>query len=519
MQRPFLNTVLEALEIPCNPNFVKKLSEEEPFANSIFGLSAMLRRYNVPNECLKFDNKEDILEYSGFPIVVIYKGEFGVVSFNGKDSLSIRGSNGHFVTLKTDEFLDNWDGVALIPSPDEESKEPDYSVHRRDRRISLFKHRGLIVIAAFMVLLAIAANSMAGQWMWWCVLLIDLAATGVCFMLLQKDLNIHNRFADKICGLAKESHCEDVTKSDGGTLLGLFKLSEVGFTYFAVNSIFLLLYPASIPVMALTAVLVLPFSFWSVWYQKFKVKSWCVLCLCSLAAMWLQALMFLLDGQYSHLTVEVLPALWLIAAYGLTILLVDRAMTFVRERMRMKYTKKRYDLLKYDTKVINAILDDKSVIDVSDSACSSIVFGNPDADSQITVFSNPYCSPCAEMHEHIKDLPGSTVGVRYVFTYFSDDKSDINRYIIAAYRQLGAVRTWQLLTQWYDGGKKSGKEFFAGMGLDPDAPEVIAEFKKHSKWRQDDRLVGTPTIIVNSRILDRPYTIDDYPYLQKIQQN
>lgn len=57
------------------------------------------------------------------------------------------------------------------------------------------------------------------------------------------------------------------------------------------------------------------------------------------------------------------------------------------------------------------------------------------------------------------------------------------------------------------------------MGLDPDASEVVAEFKKHSKWRQDDRLVGTPTIIVNSRILDRPYTIDDYPYLQKIQQN
>jgi len=161
-------------------------------------------------------------------------------------------------------------------------------------------------------------------------------------------------------------------------------------------------------------------------------------------------------------------------------------------------------------------MDEKSVIDVSESACSSIIFGNPDADSQITVFSNPYCGPCATMHEYIKDLPGSTVGVRYVFTYFSEDQSDINRYIIAAYRQLGAVKTWQLLTGWYDGGKKSGKEFFAGMDLDIEAPEVIAEFEKQSKWRQNIRLNGTPTIIVNGRILEQPYSIDDFPYIHKI---
>lgn len=516
MRAPFLCTVLDALDIPYNLDFVKKLSESEPFANSLFGLSLMLRRYRVPNECVKFDYKNTILKRGRKPFVVIYKGMFVVAKFDNNSYVSLKWQSGSLSTVKIEEFLENWDGVALIPEPDAESKEPDYSLHRRHSFINTLKRRGLIGLAAFMVVLAVVTNSIAGHWMWWCVLLIDLAASGVCFMLLQKDLHIKNQFADRICGLAKESHCEDVTNSDGGTLFGIFKLSEVGFTFFSVNSLYLLLYPASIPIMALTAALVLPFSFWSIWYQKFKVKSWCVLCLCTLAAMWLQALIFLIGGEYSRIHLHAAPLLWLFSGYGLTILLVDRAMTLIRERLNMKHNRRMHDQLKYNTKVINAFLDDKSAIDVSDKACSSIIFGNPEADTQITVFSNPYCGPCAAMHAHIKDLPGSTVGVRYVFTYFSEDLNDINRYIIAAYRQLGPARTWQLLNDWYDGGKKSGKDFFAGMNLDPEAPEVTAEFEKHTVWRKDDRLFGTPTIIVNSRILNKPYTIDDFPYISKM---
>lgn len=515
MHKPFLSTVLDALNIRYDSDFVKKLSESEPFGNSLFGLSVMLRRYNVPNECLRFDTKDEIYSYDSNPFVVIYKGEFAVVSFHGRDNFTLLSGKGHVYTIKNDEFFENWDGVALIPYPGSDSEEPDYAAHRRDSRVRHLKHWGLIALAAFMVLLAVATNRMDGDRMWWCAFAVNIVGSVICFMLLQKDLNIKNRFADKICSLAKESHCEDVTNSDGGTVLGLFKLSEIGFTYFAVNSICLLFYPTSVSIMALTAAIVLPFSFWSVWYQKFKVKSWCVLCLCSLAAMWLLALTYLVGGAYTHLHIGLVSALWLLSAYGIVILLVDKAMAFAKGRRSMKYSRRMYDRLKYDTRIIDAILNDQSEIDVSEDACSSIIFGNPDADSQITVFSNPYCGPCANMHEHIKSIPGPTVGVKYVFTYFSEDRSDINRYIIAAYRQFGADRTWQLLTDWYNGGKKSGKEFFAGMDLDIDAPEVIAEFEKHSAWREDKRLTGTPTIIVNSRILEEPYTIDDYPYIPK----
>lgn len=527
MKNSFFQTLLTSLGVQHTSEYTNTMFENQPFADTLFGLSIMLKKYKVPNECVRLTDKEEFLQQESKPFVAIYNGQFKIISFEN-DKVAIQDAQGRKFKINKDEFSKNWDGVALIPYPDAESQEPDYNRHRAYSRVRRFKEFGLMAVLVFMAVLAIASNGFVDSLMWWCVLSIDILGTGVCFMLLQKELHISNRFADRLCGLAKESHCEDVTNSDGGTIFGLFKLSEIGFTYFAVNTLFLLLYPASISVIAITAAVVLPFTFWSLWYQKFKVKSWCVLCLCSLAAMWLQATAFFAGGQYSHLSITWESTLWLLSAYGLMILALDKVMEYIREYKMLKVIRRNYNRLKYDSKVIDAFMDEESRFDVSPEACSSIIFGNPEADTQIIVFSNPYCGPCAAMHEHIKDLSGKDIAIKYIFTAFTEEKAEINKYIIAAYQKYGADRTWQLLTDWYTGGKEAGKEFFAemarkgarvgnplsgGMALDIDTPEVAAEFNKHKAWARDPRLMGTPTILVNGKALQSPYTIDDYVYI------
>ena len=148
----------------------------------------------------------------------------------------------------------------------------------------------------------------------------------------------------------------------------------------------------------------------------------------------------------------------------------------------------------------------------SKETCSSLIFGNPDAERNITVFSNPYCGPCAKMHERIENLPGKDLNISYVLTYFSEEKSEINKLIIAAYLQLGPEKTWNLLTEWYAGGKMKGADFFKDMGLNTDAPEVIQEFEKHQKWNKDNNLNGTPTVIFNGKVVPSPYVPEDYIY-------
>lgn len=100
MRAPFLCTVLDALDIPYNLDFVKKLSESEPFGNSLFGLSLMLRRYRVPNECVKFDYKNTILKRGREPFVVIYKGMFVVAKFDNNSYVSLKWQSGSLSTVK-----------------------------------------------------------------------------------------------------------------------------------------------------------------------------------------------------------------------------------------------------------------------------------------------------------------------------------------------------------------------------------------------------------------------------------
>ncbi len=56
-----------------------------------------------------------------------------------------------------------------------------------------------------------------------------------------------------------------------------------------------------------------------------------------------------------------------------------------------------------------------------DKDVSTIVFGNPNARNTITVFSNPHCAPCANMHKKIGKLLEDTDDqfcVQYILSSF-----------------------------------------------------------------------------------------------------
>ena len=71
------------------------------------------------------------------------------------------------------------------------------------------------------------------------------------------------------------------------------------------------------------------------------------------------------------------------------------------------------------------------------------------------------------------------------------------------------------MTEWYAGGNGKNAHFFESLGLDINTKAVNEEFEKQMKWRTNDKLTGTPTVIVNGREVVEPYTVDDYMFLPK----
>ncbi|MDE5647856.1 MAG: thioredoxin domain-containing protein [Muribaculaceae bacterium] len=510
-----LTQVLDYLGVKHTRAYADEVYSSQPFRDSMYGLSVMLGKYHVANRCVRLSDKEAIRNMV-FPVVNVISGRYFICTGIKEDRISLVDVSGKTFEMPLSDFIEKWSGITLTVRRTPHSIEPDYVRHHKEQRLSQIKNFLLAACAAVLLAAGIAWNSLRGQWWWYAVMLIDLAGIGVGYLLLQKELHIDNGFTDRLCGLIKESHCEDVTESDAASFFGLAKMSEIGAGFFGVNLLALLFFPGVVSAMAIVAVAVLPFTFWSVWYQKFRARSWCVLCLSTLALMWLQAGALWVGGAfgyYAGVAALVSSLIVLIAAYGLTVLALGRVVKTLATARERDMWRQQFNTLKADEKVVEAFEHDAPEFGVTTDECSGLMFGNPDAERRITVFSNPYCGPCAMMHERIKDMPAEDCCVQYVLTYFSDDLSDVNRYIIAAYQQLGPKRAWKIMTEWYAGDKSRSTDFFKNYELDINTSDVSAEFDKHLQWRDGKPLAGTPTVLMNGREIMAPLMVEDYVYM------
>lgn len=106
-------------------------------------------------------------------------------------------------------------------------------------------------------------------------------------------------------------------------LFGVFSWSEVGFGYFSVSLASLLLFPHMWPALALCNVCCLPYTVWSIWYQRFRARHWCTLCVGVQSTLW--ALFFCyLSGGWLRLSLPLhLDFFVLIAVYVFTVLFIN----------------------------------------------------------------------------------------------------------------------------------------------------------------------------------------------------
>lgn len=513
----FFKTIFKELGISYTTPQLKLYMEECPYIGSLFGIKVVLSKYNIGAEGIRFIDKREI-KSSSTPLVVAYDQEFVLVTSIGENSIKLVSPRNGTSEIDYDLFESVWNGEALIISHNEYSHENNFRDHKKTVIVNRFKTIGIVFCCLSLIISLIISSPLKDSCLWWILLLSEISGMGISFLLLQEQLKIPNKLTTKICGVVSDSHCESVTESSGSNFFGIFTLSEIGSSYFLVNLICLLLFPSTVSAISFFSLCVLPLSLWSVWYQKFKAKAWCVLCLAVMLILWIQGITVMISGLFLWIPDSPVMLFFLSTAYGFSILIINKVMDSLSKYRDYRNIRNDYNMLRLKDEVIGAFENNANIFDVDPDTCSSIIFGNPQAENSITVFSNPYCSPCAIMHRRIKDMPGEAVSIRYVMTSFSEERLIINRYFIAAYYQLGPKKTWELMSEWFDKGKKDNERFFDGLGIDINRDAVWVELVKQRLWAEKSPLYGTPTVIVNGREVVWPYSVDDYCYMPKNDQ-
>lgn len=505
------------LNVKYTPSYADKLYHEHPYKYSLFGLSKMLSEYQIESAGLRMSNKEEGIKTLEAPIIAHTGDEFVTVYHKDEHRISYIWEDKQ-INLAIDKFIEIWSGVVLIAEPDEQSAEPDYRQNQRKEWLNKVQISLLMLLMSGVLLFAYITKGLFTNLGVSLSVLINLMGVYVCLLLILKQMHVQSHYADKLCSLFKKSDCNNILESKDAKLWGVIGWSEIGLSYFVSNLLIVLWFPQFMSYLALIGCCTLVFSIWSVWYQKVKVGQWCPLCLIVQLLFWLLFFVNLFFG-FIQLPSFAPEQLFVVAClFLIPILCINLIYPKLERERKIQNFIQETNSLKMRDEVISALLRKQPFHEVTQSD-TKIVFGNPEANIQLTILTNPHCEPCGVMHQRVEELlhkVGDKVSVQYIFSSFNEELEISSKHLIAVYLNTSIDESKKAYADWFKSGKYRKEDFFKRYPQNVEAPLVETEFEHHKAWKEAVGLAATPTLLVNGYVLPRNYRIEDIPYFTEI---
>ena len=332
LQGSLFSDFLKELDVKHTVGFSDEQFENMNF-KSLFGFSRLLSSYGIPNAAFQIKDTNEILKV---PVPFIAQKDHSFVLVTDIDA---EGKGMKWKTCRgeesgtTDDFIGGCSGIVLQAYPDENSIEPDYSKHHLLEIAKVAKRWILILCTCLLGVWGFVEGRLYTNLSTILLTAVDLAGLGVAWLLTLKSLKVKSATADSVCGVLQKHGCDHVLEDKASSFFGIFSWSEVGLAYFSVSLAVLLIFPQMIGTLALINACCLPFTFWSIWYQKFRIKTWCTLCVITQCLLWCQFFCYLFGGWWGYtfpLSLGIIP---LAAAYAGAMLGINAVCSFIKKRI------------------------------------------------------------------------------------------------------------------------------------------------------------------------------------------
>lgn len=509
-RKHIIETYLDYIDLQYTKIHLKELLSNNPDPNTFAGIRNILLDYKIDSKGLKLSVRE--LYKISDPVIVQLKGD--IIRF----ILLIKSDNnqwfyisdlGSVETINFDKLVEEWTGFALFPEVTKESKEERYYQNMIVEFSSFIKNAAILItftITAIWFFLRQGGASYS-KISFFILYFIGIIA---CILLTAQSLGIDNHLTRKICEIGKKTSCNSVLNSKGAKLFNLIGWSEIGLIYFTGSLFALVFMPESLSILFWLNILSLPYSFWSIIYQHFVVKKWCMLCLTIQLTFWVLFIAFISnsinlydftisdDFLISFITCFIIPALsiWFI-------------LPKCKKTNQYQSLLRNYNKIKINETVFDILLKKQRKLVLSPIA-KSLSIGNRNASITITIISNPYCGHCAIAHKRLMLLferfPNE---FKVQFVFVGDDFMESSiKFLIAVYLQYEEQKVIDIYKQWYDREDR----IFNDYTVDTTATDVCAIYTAQRELLKEKRLTGTPAIYFNDHELPEYYTVEEIRY-------
>ena len=509
--------LLSALEVKHTKAFSNRYFNEHPHKYNLFGLSSMLTDYGVGNAGTKVEDKINTVQNIQTPFVAHIGSEFATVYSVTAENVDYKAGQ-HNISVTPEAFCDSWTGVVLLAEKSPSSIEPDYQRNKAEEQLQSFLKFFLLAGASLLLIFQLYRSLVVYDWGILFSSFLNLIGVFVAIMLVQRQMKVNSSYSDKICSLFKQADCNNILESSAAKLWNAFSWSEIGFSYFISNLIVIAFFPNLISYYAIVNICVLPYTLWSIWYQKFQAKQWCVLCLIVQTLLWG---IFIVNLGYNYISLpelNLINIVTLFLVYSMIFVAITLFIPLLKQQSKTEDMMQEMNSIKSDEDVLATLLSKQQYFSV-DKEVSRIVFGNPEADILVTILSNPHCNPCAKLHARIEDmLKAGTqhLCVQYIFSSFDESLEISNKFLIAAYLNSDKKDMLDIYKQWFTSSNQHRERLRSLFPFDLNNEQVERELESHNRWKSMTKLQTTPTILVNGHLLPQNYQIEDLKFITEL---
>jgi len=432
--------------------------------------------------------------------------------------------------ISFEDFVKQFTGYVLIAEADETSEEQNYRLKLSKERRKGFWNAVIALLFPIMFIIISCKNFLtlgfSISFAPVIYLLLTLIGCAIGILLLLYEIDQHNPTLQKVCHAGRKTNCAAILNSDASMIFGI-SWSCLGFTYFAGTFLALmfggLVNDKFLFIAAWGNVLVLPYVFYSIYYQGRIAKEWCPMCLLVQLVLVLQFVTALFGGFHGTIAsignIDSGVILIFALCFMVVFVVVQLLIPSLKKSKEGKQSKMGLQRLKHNSQIFDALLSKQKQIDHSVDGLG-ITFGNPDAQIHIVKVCNPYCGPCAKSHPIIEDLMinNQNIQVQIIFTA-TPDKNDFRYLPVTHFLNIDSNKNKEILQQalndWYLADEKDYDVFKLKYPIDENL-DFDSKIKAMNDWCNKVDISFTPTFFINNNQLPEIYDVSDLTYFLSV---
>lgn len=495
---------------------LKKHLAAHPYFPSLLSLTQTLSEFGICMTPLYSD--WDLLQNCSQQVLLHLKGKqqmLVLLDHITEDSIYYKDGNGDLYQDDKVAFQAKWDGILVVVDSLNQEKQEEIRKQTKEKSI-----KKVVLTISVMILLGgtLASNIPSGLF-FWILFVLKLVGCVVSYFLVKHTLGHSGKMMEKVCHMGKSTDCNAVLTSPAAKLFNRIGMSDIGVVYFS-GGLLALLYSAIshtgfsfLVLLSVIAFCSLPYTLFSLYYQRFVVKKWCPFCLAVILILWLEALTgyFIISTIGFKWNLQIWIGtffLYLFIAMAWSLFL-DRYERWVElENIEFEYFRwKKNDWIFYQ------LWKRESELPEEDRP-EAITVGDPEAAICITAVVGLRCKPCSKEYQALYHLLVEVPEEFRVELHMASGSKEEKMYehLLSLYKEKGSDEFADALKLWYSAFDEADliRNFPVKNKITKE--EMDTYTISHNEWEKKYGIDRTPAVFVNNRSLFDLYKVQDLRY-------